>query len=503
MTNLTQYLDLQNRLRKDKIAVKDGETTLTFGELYQQVNGIGQKIVDMEPGLFNSPIIIFSPKSVVAYCAVLGVLWSGNYYVPIDIEMPIDRLKLIVSTLGARLALTSPNGIDALNAAGFCGRTIVLDALIPLKSDVEVPTGREKILDVDPAYLLFTSGSTGIPKGVVISHRAVIDYMQWQCATLHFDESTILANQAPFHFDASMPDIYTPLVCGATLTLLENQRFLFPNQLVEFLNQNQVNTLIWVPSALMLLTAKDYFAQNTIKRLRLVMFCGEVMPTKHLNIWRKYYPDTVFVNLYGPTETAYACTYYVIDRDFPDTEPLPIGKPCQNTEILILNEWDQQVSPGETGELCVRGSSLSLGYYGDIVKTNTAFVQSPLHTKYRDLIYRTGDLVRQNEFGEILYVGRKDFQIKHRGHRIELGEIEAVAYGIAEMEQCCAVYDEEKQQIILYCVLSTGGGMEKDIYMHLKKHLPIYMLPAKIQCKDTLPLNANGKIDRLALKNQA
>lgn len=201
----------------------------------------------------------------------------------------------------------------------------------------------QNTIDTDPAYVLFTSGSTGIPKGVVVSHRAIIDYIEWQCERFQFDKTSVLGNQAPFYFDASMPDIYTPLCSGATLQIIPEMLFLLPNKLIDYINEKKINTLIWVPSALMMLTNRDYFAQKSIEELRLVMFCGEVMPNKHLNIWRRYYPNAKFVNLYGPTEAAYACTYYEVDRKFTDEEPLPIGKPCENTDIIVLNENNQRV----------------------------------------------------------------------------------------------------------------------------------------------------------------
>ena len=502
ITNLTQYLEKQNQLRRNKIAIYDNYNQLTFGELRDSAVEIANKIYHTEENLINSPIVIFLPKGIIAYVALFGVLYSGNYYVPIDIKMPKDRLKKIIKQLNSKIAITSSSYSNELLSAGFNGKIIVLDSLdFRCCNDLYVIERISKITDLDPAYVLFTSGSTGTPKGVVVTHRGVIDYIEWQCNKFNFNDSIILANQAPFYFDASVPDIYTPVCAGSTLCIIPNYLFSFPNKLIDYLNTNKVNTLIWVPSALITMTSRDFFDENLIGQLQLVMFCGEVMPNKHLNIWRKYYPNVKFVNLYGPTEAVYACTYYEINREFSDDEPLPIGKACENTEILVLNEDNKLVMNDEVGELCVRGACLSLGYFADSEKSRAAFIQNPLNPNYRDYLYRTGDLVRYNEYGEIIYIGRKDFQIKRQGYRIELGEIETAAYGMPQVKQCCAVYNDESKEIILYCVLSDEVS-DKNIYSFMKERLPKYMLPGEIKICAELPLNANGKIDRIGLVNR-
>ena len=223
------------------------------------------------------------------------------------------------------------------------------------------------------------------------------------------------------------------------------------------------------------------------------------MPNKQLNIWRKYNPEVLYANLYGPTEITDVCSYYIVNRKFVDNEPLPIGTACENTEIIILNGQNKLVDIGEIGELCVRGSCLSMGYYRQTEKTENVFIQNPLNDRYREYIYRTGDLAKYNSIGEIIYIGRKDFQIKYQGHRIELGEIEAAAIELDNIQQSCAIYDEEKNQIVLF-VLTDGKKNEKEIYQKMKSKLPHYMLPSKIFIVNEIPLNVNGKIDRNKLK---
>ena len=347
--------------------------------------------------------------------------------------------------------------------------------------------------------MLFRSGSTGIPKGVTICHQSVIDYIDWVEECFSIDEHTVFGNQAPFYFDNSVLDIYTTVKTGAALYLIPHTLFSWPIRLLEYLDRNQINTIFWVPSAMILLSKLKALDKMDLNgKLKRILFAGEVMPNKHLNVWRQHIPDAVYANLYGPTEITVDCTYYIVDREFADEEPLPIGRTLPNTDILILNGDDQQAENGEIGELCVRGTSLAKGYYHNPEKTREAFVQNPLNPYYTELIYRTGDLVRTNELGEILYVGRKDFQIKHRGHRIELGEIETAISSIEGISMSCCLYDDVKNRIVVF--------LEEDVTLSaltekLKDLIPQYMLPDRVVRVEKMPLNANGKIDRILLKN--
>jgi acyl-coenzyme A synthetase/AMP-(fatty) acid ligase len=242
--------------------------------------------------------------------------------------------------------------------------------------------------------------------------------------------------------------------------------------------------------------------QFSLPKLRRVFFAGEVFPTRQFNIWRKALPDTEFVNLYGPIEITVDCTWYRIEREFADDEPLPIGFPCRNTEILILTDDNQPVPVGQQGELCVKGSSLAMGYWNDPERTAKVFTQNPLQTHYPEIIYRTGDLASVNPHGEILFHGRKDHQIKHSGYRIELGEIEHAASSTGLLQQVCAVYASERQEIILF--YSSQHPIEPGtLRSKLLERLPRYMLPAVFQHLPELPRNPNGKIDRLKLHQEA
>jgi amino acid adenylation domain-containing protein len=378
-------------------------------------------------------------------------------------------------------------------------KIILVDDLYSAEIDEEklAVIQREQI-DTDPLYIICTSGSTGVPKGVVISHRAAIDFTEEASEVMEFSEKEIFANQAPFYFDASVPDLYCTIRNGATLHVIPAAWFAFPIQVLEYMKEHEVNAIFWVPSALIVTANLRALREVEVSSLKKVMFCGEVMPVKQYNMWKKALPDAMYVNYYGPSETTYASTYYVIDREFKNEETLPIGKPAINTGILILNDEEKQCETGEVGELCIRGSGVALGYYNNPEKTKEAFVQNPLSPFYHDIMYRTGDLVKLNERGEIEYVGRKDFQIKHMGYRIELGEIEAAALNCDGIRRVCCVYTGTK--IVMFY---EGDKTEDELKEYVAGKVPEYMVPGKLVHLETMPLNANGKIDRVFLKNEA
>ena len=319
------------------------------------------------------------------------------------------------------------------------------------------------------------------------------------CVTETFDitEEDIFGNQAPFYFDMSVLDIYCSIKSGATNYIIPKYLFTQPVLLLNYLKENGINTISWVPSALIVVAKlKALYKVDLSHVLKRVMFCGEVMPNKYLNVWRKHLPNVLYVNLYGPTEATHSCTYYIVNRTFTDDEPLPIGIPMKNTDILVLTDKNELVSGNEIGELCIRGVSLSTGYYNDTERTNEVFIQNPLNQSTIELIYRTGDLVRYNEFGE-LYLSRKDPQIKHLGNRIELGEIELAVFSLQEISLCCCVYDELRHKIVLFIDEDLDIAY---INKQISKLLPKYMLPDRVIVLNKMPMNQNGKIDRAALK---
>ena len=328
-------------------------------------------------------------------------------------------------------------------------------------------------------------------------HRSIIDYIDWIVKEYKLDENLIIANQSPLVFDISTSDIYVTMAVGATLILVSEQLFTFPIKLVEFLESQNVNFIFWVPSILSNIAKLDLLKGRKLS-IKTIICGGELMPTKHLMYWQKHLPDAVCVNTGGATEVGVVCTYYNVDREFSDTEILPIGKPCENTEVLILDENDKLITQKNVvGEFCIKGSSLALGYYNDPAKTASAFTQNPLNLEYPEQIYRTGDLAYYNDLGELMYKGRKDFQIKHMGYRIELGEIETAALSLNGIDSACALYDDA----IILIYTSQFAISQKEILLYLGKILPKYMLPTRFIALDEMPLNVNGKIDRNKLKN--
>ncbi len=499
--NILEYLIESVDKRPNHIAVKDEQITLTFAELDRLARQIATQIINQTSGITNQPIAVYLPKRALAIATFLGIVYSGNFYIPIDINSPTERIKTIFSVLEPLCIISVAELENNLSLYDDTIKIYLEECKSNTISEDALTNIMQRKIDTDLLYVMFTSGSTGVPKGVTISHKSVIDYVEWLTDFYKFDRNTVFGNQAPFYFDNSILDIYLTLKHGCTLIIIPESTFIFPQKLFEFMYDNSINTIFWVPSAMGIVASSNKVNFNKMPDLSKIIFCGEVMPVKTLNFWRSIYPNALFANMYGPTEITDVCTCYVVNREFELSETLPIGFACNNTDILVLNENDELVNNDEIGELCVRGTCLSFGYYGSWDKTDSVFVQNPLNKKYPEKIYRTGDLVKYNEYGELIYIGRKDFQIKHMGHRIELGEIENATLAIDGIRECCCFYLETENSICLVCSC-INSITEKTIYQYLKSKLPSYMLPGIIKIISKLPLNPNGKIDRKALKSE-
>ncbi|MBQ7973012.1 MAG: amino acid adenylation domain-containing protein [Lachnospiraceae bacterium] len=497
LTNVLDYLEDSACKFPDKVAFADKNESYSFYDLKQYGKLIGTAVAQY--GMRKKGVAIYLDKSVKVMAAFMGVLYSGNFYCPIDTHMPLERAKAIVDILESEIIITEEKYASDVAAIAPNAKILIYDHMLDGGIDADVlKVIRSGMIDTDPVYVLFTSGSTGVPKGVTINHRAIIDFTDWMSEEFNVTSEDNFANQSPFFFDLSIGDVYCTLKTGCTNYIVPTELFTFPVKLMEYLNEKKISIIFWVPSALCIVANLRALTKVKPEYLTRVMFCGEVMPNKQLNVWRKALPYVLYANLYGPCEATDACTYYIVNRDFEDDEPLPIGVPCKNTEILVLNEENKLVQGDEVGELCIRGSSLSLGYYNNPEKTREAFVQNPLNKAYPEIIYRTGDLVKYNEYGELMYISRKDFQIKHMGHRIELGEIEAAAANIEEIETCACIYDDRKKKIVFFY---EGKQLEENAIVHkLNDKISDYMIPNSIVYLEKLPYNANGKIDRKKLK---
>ncbi len=496
--NVLEYLEQTVVRVPNKIAYANEESGLSFLQVYDEARAIGTFLNSQ--GYKKEPVVVFmgkQPKTIVAF---YGVIYSGNYYVPIDEEMPRHRIELIFQNLKPRAVICDNETCNLLDELPFEGKVYNYDKMVTIPIDENALLKiRDSQIDTDPIYIVFTSGSTGIPKGVVACHRSVIDYIENLSEILKVDENTVFGNQTPLYVDACLKELYPTLKFGATAYLIPKNLFMFPLQLVEFLNEHKINTVCWVVSALTMISAFGALEKAVPKYLHTIAFGSEVFPIKQYNLWKKHLPNARFINLYGPTEATGMSCFYEVNRDFELDEMIPIGRAFANTEIILLNEENQIPKQGETGEICIRGTSLTLGYYQNFEKTNEVFVQNPLNTAYPELIYRTGDLGRYNDLGELMFVSRKDNQIKHMGHRIELGEIEIVANQMDGMKSACCIFDQDKKKIVLYYV---GDLTNAQVALYLKGKLPRYMIPNVIETLEEMPLTANGKINRVFLKEK-
>lgn len=502
--NIADYLNITEAQFGDKTAYVDENRSITFGELKRDA-------LKVAAGLLNrvnigEPVLVYMEKSVECIEAFLGVAYTGAFYVPIDINMPYMRVKLIMDTLNSNLVVARKCDELPQEIIDTCDILYMEDMLSLLEDELaegsdtlEAITLRQKrSIDTNPCYAIFTSGSTGVPKGVLVSHRSVINFTEWWCETFEFTDEEVFANQTPFYFDASVKDIYATLRCGATMHIVPKKLFMLPKKLVQFLNENKVNCIDWVPSVLCMIANFRTFEKEKPQYLKKVMFLGEVMPTKQYNVWKNALPDVKFANLYGPTEATGDCTYYKIEREIADDEPIPIGGACENTEVILFDEEGNVVrEPGVIGEICVRGCSLALGYYNNPEKTKEAFILNPLQKNYEERLYKTGDIGRYNEYGEIVFLARKDSQIKHMGHRIELGEIETAIGAASGINRVACLYEHKSQKIV---AVYEGSVEKADLIKDIKERIPAYMMPSIFHKLDVMPTNLNGKIDRVKLK---
>lgn len=492
--SVIEYLSATvNRFPK-KTAVRDSEMSVTFGDLWANALKISSALINANIGI-NNPIGVYIPKGCKMIESFAGINLSGNFYVPLDTKSPASRVNSIITTLESKVLITDRAHLVALKVFAVAEILVIEDIV---ESDINTENAFDNLnkqIDTDPVYSIFTSGSTGTPKGVVIPHRGVIDYIDWATETFKIDSTTTIGNQAPFYFDNSTLDIYLMYATGATLDIIPESNFMFPAKLIDYLNEHQITFIFWVPFALINVANFNILESKKPKYLRDVFFAGEVMPNKHLNYWRKHLPNCRYANLYGPTEITVDCTYYIVEREFSDDEPLPIGFPCKNSDVLILVDRKRLAASGEQGELCVRGSSLALGYYNNSERTSQAFIQNPLHSHYLETIYCTGDVVYVNEYNEIMYVGRIDSQIKHNGYRIELGEIETAILGSNMVDNCCVVYNFDNKKIVMFYQSAEDLNMAS-FRKAISTSIPHYMLPSEYHREEILKLNGSGKIDR-------
>lgn len=422
----------------------------------------------------------------------MAVVYSGNFYVPVDASLPEKRIKDML------------DAIDPLFIINCANRTIELDEVevvdyLSLNQNLKIRT-RVEVTNMSPLYGIFTSGSTGLPKLVVKSHSSLISFIDQYVNMFNFNEFDIQGNQIPFYFDASTKDLFTTLKTGCLTNIIEKGLFSQPGKLAQYLVDNNITSICWVPSALSMISMFNVFEKIRPETIRRVLFVGEPMPTKQLKIWKKGLPNARYINLYGSTENAGNSLFYEVNREFNDDERIPIGRPFPNVKVYLLDEDGNLIKSNDTqtsGEICVAGDILASGYYKSMKLTEEKFIQNPLNKNFYERIFKTGDVGRYNEDGDIVYLCRRDYQIKINGCRVELGDIECAAMSLAGIQSVCSLYDEKKKKIVLF--YTSKEDVRDELVAHLKVKLPAYMLPSKYIYLEKMPLNANGKIHRTEL----
>ncbi len=404
--NILEYFEKTIKIYREKTAVIDGTRRVSFDELAEDSFAVGCDIVNRNNNLNNRPIAVYLPKSVELIVSDIGIIYSGNAYMNLDVKTPLQRIANIVTLVKPAFIITNEKFFKEIASVFDQQKIILIEEATNTAYDHQLLINRlEKIIDTDPLCLINTSGSTGTPKSVVLNHKSFIDFLEWALGTMKWTDSEIIGSLSPAVFDIYSFELCLLMAKSSTLVLINSMFAAFPAKILQLLNQERVTYIFWVPTIMVNIANMGLLDKILLPDLKMIWFAGEVFPTKQFNIWRRALPNVVFVNMYGPIEITLDCTYYVVEREIPDNEPIPIGRACRNTDILILNSEDHLISEGEEGELCVRGTSLAMGYYNNPEKTAAAFVQNPLNHSYPETIYRTGDIVKINKLGEIVFIG--------------------------------------------------------------------------------------------------
>jgi amino acid adenylation domain-containing protein len=524
MATLLQHgMTAQAQARPDAVALVFKGTRLTYGALEEASNRLAHLLRDAGCRR-GDRVALLMPKMPTAIVAMLGALKADAIYVPMDPASPAARQARVLEVSDCRCILAAgPVGRrlrDALAAATLREQPIIgwLDEDVPSEADPEPAFVMRDLAahpvtppvsvnsDGDVAHILFTSGSTGLPKGVMITHASVVHLIQWARAYFGIAPTDRISQHPPLRFDVATFDVFGALWAGAELHLVPPELNLLPHRLAQFIRDARLTQWFSVPSVLKLMANFDVVGQDDFPALRRVLFAGEVLPTPTLIHWMRRLPHVRFTNLYGPTETTIVSSYYTVPRcPVDEREPTPIGIACDGEQLLVLDEQLRPVTPGEVGDLYIRGVGLSPGYWRDLEKTRGAFLPCPGGAGPHDRIYKTGDLARRGADGLCYFVGRADTQIKSRGYRIELGEIEAALNSLPGLRESAvvAIQSEGFEGWLICCAYVPSPDNDvspESLRRGLAELVPGYMLPARWMRYDVLPKNANGKFDRPRLK---
>ena len=506
-TSVYHYFAETVRHVASKTAVIETDRSWTFGQLAAATHRMAAFLLTHELPV-NAVVAVLLRKSCLAVVSDLAITAIGCAYMNLDVRSPADRIGQVLDVVKPSLILTDSAGLAQLSQiSGLSVPALdiaVLDVLASESGDLVIESiltndRLAQLIDTDPYCVINTSGSTGVPKGVVLNHRSFVDFVGWSEYEFGINGNEIVGSLSPMIFDIFSFELCMLAFKGSTLCLIDERLSPYPAKIIEIIELNRVSYLFWVPTIMVNIANMGLLSKYALRDLRMVWFAGEVFPTIHFNKWFDRFPEVRFVNLYGPIEITLDCTFYEVKERIPDDQPIPMGYACRNTAILVLNPDGTATPDGETGELYVRGTSLAMGYYNNPDQTARAFVQNPLNRSYPEVIYKTGDLVVRK--GGIFYFkGRADNMIKHLGYRIELADVEhAILSCTQAIRNVCVVYCTSRKEIVAFCELSEPMTLQ-EFRGFLASKVPAYMIPSRVVEVDRMPMNANGKIDRLYLK---
>ncbi len=503
-TSVISWLSNSAEKWPEKIVYSDSEREISFYFVNKKSKAIGTYIAKKSLELGENcdkgimPVAVMTGRHVITPVTYLGVVQAGKFYVPMDPTVPIHRLNQIINVANPKLLICDEENLGKAKELDFSGEIIGLEDILDTDIDCEIlDSCQSKMTEKSPLYAIFTSGSSGRPKGVLTSHHSVMCYLDGLNRVINLTEEDCLGNQSPLDYIAAVRDIYLPLMTGAATHIIPTREFAMPNQVIETLNTRKVTTLCWSSAGLEIMAKLNAFEEKVPEYIRQVVFSGSILPGKYLEMWQKAIPNAKFINQYGPTETTASCTYFEVKEKAKEDTVLPIGKPYEHYSVIVLKEDDSLADVNEEGEICVLGPALALGYYREKELTKKSFIQNPLNDSYPELMYKTGDLGKKDEKGILWFLGRKDRQIKHMGHRIELDEIEMTAMRILGVDECSAQYDKEKEVLYLFY---SGEAVAKEISIHFRTNMPAFMVPRKIKKLEELPKLPNGKKDMQEIK---
>lgn len=499
--NLVEWLEKSAVRYAGSTAVESSGGKLTFSELREKALHIARTIARHTAGK-NHPVAIYLGKDIPFVYSMLGVLYSGNFYVPCDSRSPLLRTERILKQIGASVIITDTAGYRSLSRMDTGDAPLInLDdvsfqqAVLP---DFDFSGALASVVDTDPAFVLFTSGSTSDPKGVIVSHARVIEYISWAMDYFGVAHSDVLGNQAPFFFTVSVMDVYLSMAAGAKICLIPENLFSAPSRLVDYITQHEVTQIFWVPTAYAGVAKSGALSEKPVASLKRALFVGEPMNPAVLNYWLSSQPKTEYYNLYGSTELDMVACYPIRTPHVPEGRTIPVGHPRKNVEIRIADENGGLLKTG-IGELIVSGRCLSSGYWNPAKEDGFQEEKSGGHLRRR--LFRTGDLAEWDSDGNIILHGRRDHQFKRMGYRIEASEIEAAAYASGFLQSACALFDDLTQNLFLiYC--AENNSIERQLLAFLVRRLPSYMLPSRFVFLEKMPYTQNGKLDRVSLKNK-